>query len=135
LPRNRSHYRIKLNEVLLYHDLTIFLFGGRDGIRDLGAIESAIARPYCGYYRSIDKKAAALLQSLACNHGFIDGNKRTALVALNLMLTRSGYRLSSKDEAQLNIDMENMILDLVERRVTFDEVVAWFKQRIVPYGD
>jgi death-on-curing protein len=109
------------------------LFGGLDGIRDLGAIEAAVARPYCGYYRSIAKKSAALVESLACNHGFIDGNKRTALLMLNLLLTRSGYRLVADSERQLNIDVENMILALVEHHMTFDEVVAWLKQRIVPY--
>ncbi|MSO89334.1 MAG: hypothetical protein EXQ89_05135 [Rhodospirillaceae bacterium] len=47
---------------------------------NIGLIESAIARPYSGYYRSIVKKAAALLESMASNHGFADGNKRTTLI-------------------------------------------------------
>ena len=53
-------------------------------------IESAITRPYTGYYRPIAQKAAALLQSLATNHGFVDGNKRTAVFAMNLLLGESG---------------------------------------------
>ena len=63
-------------------------------------------------------KGAALQESLACNHGFIDGNKRTALVRLDLLLVRSGYRLRADDLKQLNQDAEKMILDLVEHRVS-----------------
>lgn len=109
-------------------------YGGLHGVRDLGAIESAIARPYCGYYRSIAKKAAALVQSLASNHGFIDGNKRTALLMMNLLLLRSGYELRGSSEQQVNADVEDMILALVEHRMSFDEAVAWLEHRIVPAG-
>ena len=63
---------------------------------------------------------------------FIDGNKRTALVTLDLLLVRSGYRLRADDLEQLNEDAEKLVLDLVEHRIKFDEVVAWIKQRIVP---
>ena len=91
-----------------------------------------MGRPYTGYYPTIEMKGAALLESLACNHGFIDGNKRTALVTLELLLVRSGYRLRTDDVEQLNQDAEKMVLDLVEHRIKFDEVVAWIAQRIVP---
>jgi death-on-curing protein len=131
LPRNKRHYRIKLQEVLAAHDFAL-TFGGLRGIRDLGAIEAAIARPYCGYYRSIAKKAAALIQSLASNHGFIDGNKRTALLMMNLLLLRSGYVLRSGSEQQINSDVETMILALVQHHMSFDDVGAWLEQRIVP---
>lgn len=124
---------MKLDEVLAAHDVAL-TFGGLRGIRDLGAIEAAIARPYCGYYRSIAKKAAALVQSLASNHGFIDGNKRTALLMMNLLVWRSGYLLRGRDEQQINTDAEAMILALVEHQINFDDVVVWLEQRIVPVG-
>ena len=54
-------------------------FGGLDGISNLSLVESAIARSYTGYYLPIWKKAAALVESMAGNHGFADGNKRTTL--------------------------------------------------------
>jgi death on curing protein len=115
------------------HDLQIARYGGLYGIRDRAAIEAAVARPYTGYYRSIERKAAALVESLACNHGFIDGNKRTALVMLQLLLIRSGYRLQGGGTLrQLNLEVEKMILDLVEHHMTFDQVVAWLEQRVVP---
>jgi death-on-curing protein len=92
------------------------------GIRDRGSIEAAIARPYTGYYRSIARKAAALVHSLALNHGFIDANKRTALLMVDLFLRKSGYA------------METMILDVVTHRLDFGQLVEWFRQRIVRIG-
>jgi death-on-curing protein len=119
---------------LAAHDFAL-TFGGLRGIRDLGAIEAAIARPYCGYYRPIAKKVAALVQSLASNHGFVDGNKRTALLMMNLLLLRSGYFLRGGSEQQINTDVEVMILALVEHHMSFDDVVAWLELRIAPIGD
>ncbi|MBM3541298.1 MAG: type II toxin-antitoxin system death-on-curing family toxin, partial [Alphaproteobacteria bacterium] len=68
-------------------------FGGRAGVLDIGLVESAIGRPYSGFYRSLPAKAAALIQSMATNHGFADGNKRTTVILLDTLLTKSGYRL------------------------------------------
>ena len=106
-------------------------FGGRDGIRDLHSIESAIARPYSGYYRSIAEKPAAIVHSLALNHGFIDGNKRTALYMMALLLERSGYRLQPRPSEAYNDDVEAMIVDVVEHRLDFAGLVGWFKERII----
>ena len=53
--------------------------GGDPGILNANALKSAIARPYHGYHRRIHKKAAALVHGIVSNHGFVDGNKRTAL--------------------------------------------------------
>ena len=73
-----------------------------DGVvRDTGALASAIARPQATVfgddaYPTIWEKAAALLQSLACNHAFIDGNKRTAWVATETFLFINGHELDPK---------------------------------------
>jgi death-on-curing protein len=69
------------------------LFGGRDGVLNLSLVESAIARPYSGYHPRIWQKAAALVESMAGNHGFVDGNKRTTLILLYTLLSKSGYEL------------------------------------------
>jgi death on curing protein len=114
---------------MVAHDFAL-MFGGRPGVLNRGNLEAAVARPYSGYYRSITKKAAALAQSLACNHGFVDGNKRTALFMMSLLLRRSGYHLRAESEEQLNIDVEAMILALVEHHMSFDDVVAWLEQRV-----
>jgi len=121
-----------LAEALRAHEHAL-TFGGRAGVRDLGSIESAIARPYSGYYRPIAKKAAALMQSLATNHGFVDGNKRTAILMTFIRLVRSGYTLSFADEASFNREIEQMVLDVVEHRLDFDGLVAWMNRRLKRY--
>lgn len=68
-----------VDEVIAVHVRLIAQFGGSLGIRDRGALESAIARPQSGYYANIIQEAAALWESLSQNHPFIDGNKRTAM--------------------------------------------------------
>jgi len=105
------------------HDEAIRRFGGRRGIRDESLIESAIGRPYTGYYPSIAQKASAITESLVKNHGFIDGNKRTAVYAVTLLLGRSGYRFSDAVEQALAPDgtteLEDMILAVAESRLRY----------------
>lgn len=114
-----------LGDLLEGHRLAL-QFGGLDGIRDVTLLESAIARPYSGYHRPIERKAAALLQAIAQNHGFVDGNKRTAVYALDLLLTRSGYRL-----ADAAVDaLEDVVIAVVEHAMSFDELVAWLRANI-----
>jgi death-on-curing protein len=107
-------------------------FGGRAGVANFGMVESAIGRPYSGYYRSIARKAAALVESMATNHGFVDGNKRTTVILMHLLLSKSGYKLDSFGIRQgVNKEIEELVLDVVEHRVNFEGIVEWFKARIV----
>ena len=106
-------------------------YGGLSGVRDRGAIESALARPYCGYYRPIDKKAAALVHSLILNHGFVDGNKRTAVFMLATLLMGSGYSLWFPTTSVLDADVEDMVLAVAEHRKGFDEIADWIKARLM----
>src|SRR5215475_14722078 len=71
----------------------IELFGGMHGVRDAGAIEAAVFRPQTGYYESVEEEAAALMESLGMNHGFIDGNKRIAFAAADVFLRINGFYL------------------------------------------
>src|SRR5579863_4735069 len=64
----------------------IDMFGGLHGVRDKGAIEAAVFRPQTGYYTSLEEEAAALMESLGNNHGFLDGNKRIAFTAADVFL-------------------------------------------------
>jgi death-on-curing protein len=94
-------------------------------------VESAIGRPYVGYYRRISEKAAALVQSMAGNHGFADGNKRTTLLLVHLLLTKSGYELSPRGNSKtINKAVEQMILDVVEHKMRMPDITAWFEARI-----
>jgi death-on-curing protein len=85
---------LTFEQVLAIHDAA----AGLSGIRDAGAIQSAVGRPQATVfgedaYATIWEKAAALLQSLACNHGWVDGNKRTAWVAAFTFLTLNRHPL------------------------------------------
>ena len=104
--------------------------GGRQGIQSSDLIKSAIARPYCGYYRRIYEKAAALTDSLARNHGFVDGNKRTTLIMVYTLLEKSGYRLHAASRQGINREAENIILDVVTGKTSFAELVEWYRKRI-----
>jgi death-on-curing protein len=68
-------------------------FGGLHGIRDSGLLESAVMRPRNGYYSNIIEEAAALMESLANNHAFHDGNKRISFSATDVFLRANGYVL------------------------------------------
>ena len=108
------------------HDVAL-TFGGLPGIRDVALIESAIGRPYTGYYPRLHQKAAALAESLVRNHGFIDGNKRTAFIILFLFVLRSGYRFKPGSSEEL----EDLIVRVADLRPPQDELVAWFKARLI----
>jgi death on curing protein len=71
-----------IDEAIAVRSRLIAAFGGSLGIRDRGALESALARPPTGYYDDIIQEAAALWESLSQNHPFVDGNKRVAVTVM-----------------------------------------------------
>jgi death-on-curing protein len=77
------------------HSVSIKLHGGSTGVRDLGALEAAIFRPQTGYYDDTIAQAAALFESLAINHPFIDGNKRVAFAATDTFLRINGFKITA----------------------------------------
>ena len=85
---------LTLPDVLAMHMVLIKRFGGSDGVRDMGSLESAVARPQSGYYKDVIESAGALFESLAINHPFIDGNKRVAFAATDIFLRINGYRFT-----------------------------------------
>jgi death-on-curing protein len=80
-------------DVLGMHRVLIQRYGGALGVRDPGALEAALFRPQTGYYEDIVAEAAALIESLAVNHPFVDGNKRIAFAAADVFLRINGWRL------------------------------------------
>ena len=118
---------LTLNEVLLLHARLIQRTGGIRGVRDLGLIESALARPQATFegsdlYPDLWSKASALMHSLAQNHPFVDGNKRTALTATGIFLELSGYRLTaSNDEAAA------FTLGIAAGKGDVKEIAAWLR--------
>jgi len=119
-----------LDEVVLaVHDEQLAIHGGLSGIRDLGALESALSRPRnLVAYEDCDdvaRLAAAYAFGIAKNHGFIDGNKRTALVTTDLFLMLNGYELvSSATENVLTI------LGLADGQLSEDELAVWIGRNI-----
>lgn len=80
------------------HSLLIRQFGGSDGVRDVGLLEAALFRPQTGYYSDIIEEAAALLESLAVNHPFVDGSKRAAFAVTDVFLRINGYEINSTSQ-------------------------------------
>lgn len=131
MPRGKKHYRINLEDAFEAHD-TALTYGGTPGVINLHLIESAIARPYSGYYRQIWKKAASLFESVCRNHGFTDGNKRTAVLLLDLLIERSGYELISLEDEDLNDAIENLAVDVANGILEVGQIEEWFRIRIKP---
>ena len=85
---------LTLDEALLLHEELIAVFGGADGVRDLGLLESALFRPRTGYYIDLLEMAAALFESLLMNHAFVDGNKRVAFFGVDTFLRINGFKIA-----------------------------------------
>jgi len=86
---------LTLEDTLYIHDEQLRRYGGAAGVRDQGLILSALLRPQTGYYGDMIEEAAALWESLAMNHGFIDGNKRVAFASLVIFLGANGFTLTA----------------------------------------
>lgn len=89
---------LSLDDVLWIHSEQLRLYGGAQGVRDQGLILSALLRPQTGYYADLIEEAAALWESLAMNHGFIDGNKRVAFASTILFLQANGAMPTGTEE-------------------------------------
>ncbi|HEY1679837.1 MAG TPA: type II toxin-antitoxin system death-on-curing family toxin [Candidatus Sulfotelmatobacter sp.] len=106
----------------------IDLFGGMHGVRDAGAIEAAVFRPQTGYYDSIEEEAAALMESLGMNHGFIDGNKRIAFTAADVFLRRNGFFLEvATEEGHRFIEGS-----LARQEFRFGKILVWIREHVKP---
>lgn len=118
-------------QVLFIHDRMVKLFGGSHGVRDLGLVESAVARPQSSFggedlYPDIFSKAAALLQSLLKNHPFVDGNKRTAISSAGIFLKKNGWKLKNKhkEEVEFAVKVDNQNLSL-------EEIASWLEKNSI----
>ena len=114
--------------VLVIHDQMIKRFGGSQGIRDLGLVESAVGRPQATFddndlYKTIFEKGAALLQSLFKNHPFTGGNKRTALTAAGIFLKLNGYQLINNHEKEVDF-----ALKVDNERLTIEQIAKWLER-------
>ena len=123
---------LALGEVVELHRRLLEASGGASGIRDFGALESAIAQPKATFggvdlYPTLVEKAAALGFSLVQGHAFLDGNKRVGHAAMETFLILNG----SEIDAPVN-DQERLILDLAAGRIGRGHLIDWLRQHVKP---
>lgn len=119
-----------LAQVVELHQRLLAATGGASGIRDLGALESALAQPKAAFagrdlHPTLAEKAAALCFSLAQNHAFVDGNKRVAHAAMETFLVLNGWELQATVDEQ-----ERLMLDLASGQMTRDALAGWLRDHI-----
>jgi death-on-curing protein len=115
-------------KTLFIHARLVAETGGMHGVRDIGLLESAVARPQATFdgmelYPTLFMKAAALLDSLINNHPFVDGNKRTGIAAAALLLRINGYHLTAS-----NPELESFTLQVATRHLPLSQIAAWLEQ-------
>jgi len=123
---------LTLAEVLELHQTVLERWGGAGGIRDINALESALAQPRQSFggqdlYPDLATKSAALCFSLVLNHPFVDGNKRVGHAAMEVFLLLNGHELRATVDEQ-----EQLMLQLAAGQLKRDALAEWVKQRLVP---
>ena len=115
-------------EVLAIHHRQIESYGGTHGVRDVGALEAAVFRPQTGFYTSLAEEAAGLMESLANNHPFLDGNKRVAFDASHPFLLMNGFTIEADPEETYAF----MVGAIAEGRFRFPVILDWLNAHIKP---
>jgi len=114
-------------EVMAIHHHQIEEYGGEHGMLNQGALEAAVFRPQTGYYNDIGEEAAALLESLVNNHGFLDGNKRVGFAAAHTFLLMNGFDLDVSSRAAFAFVMKA----IEEGRFRFALLHEWIAAHLV----
>lgn len=113
----------------LLHDRQLELFGGLRGVRDEGAIESALARPVnawaYGQAADLEALAATYLCALARQQGYLDGNKRSALAAMLVFLKINGRRLEAP-----GAELYAIVISAATNEIGIDQVAAWIRAHV-----
>src|SRR5882724_2189116 len=113
-------------EVLQIHHQLIETYGGIHGLRDKALLESAVFRPQIGYYNSAAEEAAALMESLANNHPFLDGNKRVAFAAAHTFLIVNGFDLEVQP-----LPASDFVTESIEKgKFRFEPILKWINEHI-----
>ena len=122
---------LSLQEVVSLHSLVIAQSGGSSGLRDRGALESAVAQPEASFggedlYPDLPSKAAALGHSLIQNHPFVDGNKRVGHAAMEVFLLLNGHEIDASVD-----DQEQIIIGVASGKVSRIEFSKWLLKHLV----
>jgi death-on-curing protein len=118
---------ITIEQVIILHDLLIRETGGILGIRDFKLLDSAVQSPNHSFegvdlYKTIESKASRLCISLIKNHPFIDGNKRTGILAMEYFLEINNTSIKCSDKELINIG-----LSIANNKLSFDNLIDWIK--------
>jgi death on curing protein len=119
-------FYLTTEQVLFVHYRLIQETGGDHGVRDIGLLESAVARPQATFnekelYLDVFEKAAALMQSLVNNHPFIDGNKRTGIACAVLFFKQNGVLIHVH-----NRELEEFTLKVAKSEIDTRKITKWF---------
>lgn len=116
---------ITKDEVVEIHSISIFKFGGVEGVRDEGLLESALAQPFQSFsgvelYPTVEAKACRYAYSIIKNHPFVDGNKRTATALMSAYLRLSGF-----DFQPCHAELLEAMRGVADGSWDFDALVDW----------
>jgi death-on-curing protein len=120
---------LEVEEVVQIHERILHATGGSSGLRDRGALESAVYRPRTGYYADLIEEAGALLESLVRNHPFVDGNKRTAFVCAGTFLRLTGLRIRVEEPEAEKFFLES----LTAGTFRFPVIRDWLREITAPF--
>lgn len=112
-------------QAMYYQQKIVKETGGSIGLRDLGLLESALARPQATFgdkdlYPSTIDKAAVLFHSMVFNHPFLDGNKRTALAVTYEFLKQNGHRLKASFQELIDFPLR-----IESKHLNIEEITKW----------
>ena len=119
---------LTLDDILYLHEEQLRLYGGAAGTRDEGLVLSALLRPQTGCYADLIEEAAALWESLAMNHGFVDGNKRVAFASLLVFLGMNGLRLAADPDDVITFIYRHLEAGTFRK----DMLDAWLRENTWP---
>ncbi len=103
-------------------------FGGTQSLLDEGRLEAAILRPQTGYYGTLVEEAAALMESLANNHPFLDGNKRTSFAVTDTFLRLNGFYLQVEP-----LRAHSFMTEAISKgEFRFDRIRDWISSHLKP---
>ncbi|MEW8978285.1 MAG: type II toxin-antitoxin system death-on-curing family toxin [Symbiobacterium sp.] len=120
------------DHLLALHGRIIAETGGPPGVREIGGVKSALARPFAEYggqalYPTLEEKAAALAEGISRNHPFVDGNKRVAIAAGCLFLMLNGREITASEQ-----ELEHTAWSLAVRELDLAGLAEWFRQYSQP---
>jgi death on curing protein len=115
-------------ELLLIHEKVMAETGGNKGVLNFGNLKAAVSRPFAAFgnqelFPSLTAKYAAQIHAISSYHPFVDGNKRTALVAADVCLSLNGHRLAASE------DLESFFWNIARGERSVEDIEAWLEKQ------